>query len=482
MNCIRHCERSAAIHKEGFTLMELLVYMAIVGIIVVIAGEAFSNSTKFRVRTDNMIRATQEAENVAMLFKEDAAQLGAKSSRESGDATSGAEYGVQFSAVNPNVYMDPNNLDADQKDSSSFTITSTDGMSDVTFRRLRYDENGYYEAVEEVRWFVENNVLKRSCKLLAKKTGLVVANDDPCSDVGATEKTPVEMATSVDSFYVIPATPGVTDETTQQIFPPNNATEFRLIPRTGEMQYASFKTASPTGTLYGGGTSVVVSEFASNFNVATEDVFDSPNQKMNQAFAIKNETVPGAGVPVWSNSCSSYGNLTLEANQEYEISFKVPYPGEGDKSLVFVPGKDHMSVGFRKIGTGDFPRQNGKKLIDDFLFFPPLDTRGNGFRTMRFSVPQQITDVCLAFTFALYSPLVSEGRISIQDLRVKKVATATYTFDDPPFDAEANKKLKKNIKALQLLLKVSRGKKNGGPGETGRVLIAVPIPSNGPRD
>ena len=68
--------------KSGFTLMELLVYMAIVGIIVVIAGEAFSNSTKFRVRTDNMIKSTQEAENVGMLFKADVEQMGTKSSKE----------------------------------------------------------------------------------------------------------------------------------------------------------------------------------------------------------------------------------------------------------------------------------------------------------------------------------------------------------------------------------------------------------------
>ena len=465
--------------KTGFTLMELLVYMAIVGIIVVIAGEAFSNSTKFRVRTDNMIRATQEAENVGMLFKEDAAQLGAKSSRELGDAALGAGYGNQFSAVNPNVYMDPNNLDEDKKDSSSFSITSADGMSDVKFRRLRYDENGYYEAVEEIRWFVENNVLKRSCKLLAKKAGLVVANDDPCSDVGGNDKTPVEMATSVDSFYVIPATPGVTDETTQQIFPPNNATQFRLIPRTDDIKLAVFRTENAAGQENGGGTSVVIKNFVSNFNVSTEEVFDSPNQKINQAFAVKNEDDPAA---VWSNMCSSYGNLTFEPNQVYEISFNVPYPGDDDKSLVFVPGKDHMSVGFRVIGTGDYPRQNGKKLIDDFLFFPPLDSRGNGVRSMRFSVPQQVSNVCLAFTFACYSPLVSQGKITIENLRVNKVATATYTFDDPPFNAEANKTLKQNVKALQLLLKVSRGKKNGGSGETGRVLIAVPIPSNGPRD
>ena len=98
--------------------MELLVYMAIVGIVVVIAGEAFSHSTNFRIRTDNMIKATQEAENVAMLIKEDFSQMGAKSSLE-GIVEGGND---QFSEVKKLVYMDPDNATVDSRDSSSFTM------------------------------------------------------------------------------------------------------------------------------------------------------------------------------------------------------------------------------------------------------------------------------------------------------------------------------------------------------------------------
>jgi prepilin-type N-terminal cleavage/methylation domain-containing protein len=85
--------------RNGFTLMELLVYMMIVGIIVVIAGHAFSNSTKFRVRTQNMLKATQEAENVATLFKADVSQMGAKTSLEGGASENGAEFGLKFFSV-----------------------------------------------------------------------------------------------------------------------------------------------------------------------------------------------------------------------------------------------------------------------------------------------------------------------------------------------------------------------------------------------
>ena len=138
MICKRHCERDATIHKQGFTLMELLIYMAIVGIVVVVAGQAFSNSTKFRVRTDNMIRATQEAENVGMLFKTDAEQLGTKNAKESGAAGGGSSLGDNFGIVHENVYMDPAN-----NDYSSFLVSSEGAYSDFTFRRLRYDANGY---------------------------------------------------------------------------------------------------------------------------------------------------------------------------------------------------------------------------------------------------------------------------------------------------------------------------------------------------
>ena len=44
--------------RAGFTLMELMVYIAIVGIVVIVAGQAFSNSTKMRVRTQSMLKAS----------------------------------------------------------------------------------------------------------------------------------------------------------------------------------------------------------------------------------------------------------------------------------------------------------------------------------------------------------------------------------------------------------------------------------------
>ncbi len=463
--------------KSGFTLMELMVYMAIVGIIVVIAGEAFSSSTKMRVRTDNMIRATQEAENAGTMLKTDIGQLGAKSSKESGAAATGSVFGDNFGSVHTSVYMDPDNADATKRDSSSFRITPDGDFSNFTFRRLRYDDDGYYVATEEINWYVDDEgTLKRTCKLIDKRNGLTVDNSDPCSDVGA-DVEPVTMAHQVTKFKVIAAKPGAkTDEV--QVFPVES-NSFRMVSRQTGSHYVRFTTKNLLGEVNNGGTGAIFSDFFSNYDNLNETIRSSTDQMMNQAFAIKDETVEESD---WKKLCSSYGRLTLKENQEYEISFEVAYPGtSADKSLLFIPGSDHMSVGFRNISTGNIPEVNGVKLIDDFLFFPPMSATGTATRKMRFHVSQEVNNVCLAFTFALYSPLVSQGTVTIKNLKLLKVASSDYTFVDPPYDAESNKAEKKNVKALKVELQVSRGAKNGGRGETGDVVIVVPIQSNGPR-
>ena len=86
------CKPMLKSRKSGFTLMELLVYIAIVGIVVIVAGQAFSNSTKMRVRTQSMLKASEVAENVATLFRADVAQTGAKSSVETGGVTGGDNF------------------------------------------------------------------------------------------------------------------------------------------------------------------------------------------------------------------------------------------------------------------------------------------------------------------------------------------------------------------------------------------------------
>ena len=463
--------------KKGFTLMELMVYIAILGIVVLIAGQAFTDSTRFRIRTQNIIKATQEAENVATYFKSDVSQVGAKSSKE--ETIAGGD--DKFSDVYNKVYMDPANSVEEKKDSSSFKIETQDGFDKLTIRRVRYDANGHFNAVEEIKWYVESNILHRSCQILEKKDGLTLSADDPCADINK-EPEGIEMATGVQKFEVHAARPGVNTED-QQYFPPNNETEFLLFPRVGDINYVTMLVSNTSGELNKGGDGAILSQFFSNYDQFNEKILDESYRKLNQLFAIRNNSSANVQTDSWKNLCSNYGKLEFEPNQEYEISFEIPYPGTtNDKSILFVPGTDHMSVGFRNIETGEIPKKGANKLIDDFLFFPPLEMNGQGKRTMRFSVSEKVENVCLAFTFAAYSPLVSQGTITIKNLKINKIPSSNYDFETPYFDPEANITEKQNVKALKLDLQINRGGKNNGGGESAEISLIIPTPSNGPKD
>lgn len=455
-------------NKNGFTLMELVVYMAMIGIVVLIAGEAFSNSTRFRVRTQNMLKATEEAENVAALFKDDVSQMGAKSSKEAGNADGGESYGDKFSDVNVHVYMDPAN-----GDSSSFSIS--DAGDSLTLRRIRYDANGHYEAVEEIGWFVEDGKLKRSCRLVAKKTGFSRSENDPCADVGSSPEA-VEMAAStVETFRVLPAKPSVENRDDELMFPTCEGCGFRFVPRNGELSGFNSvqRIANAAGEDNEGGESQELSGFTSNYEAT------GGNVRANQVFAIRNESSAQASDP-WRSNCESYGKVfEFVPHREYEISFEIPAPTDADdKSLMFVPGKDHFSVGFRNAGDGNIPQKNGAEMLHDFLFYPPLATDApDGKHSMRFTVPDTVKNVCLAFTFVCYSPLASGGTLTIRNLKVKKIASSNYTFDENYGSRfEDNKLLKQKVKAFRLNLVLLQR------GESGNAELVVPTPGNGPTD
>ncbi len=506
--------------RNGFTLMELLVYMMIVGIIVLVAGRAFTDSTKFRVRTQNMLNATQEAENVATLFKADVSQMGAKSSQESAVSELGAGHGLKFmdvcedadeeaegDCVSHKIYIDPDQESESSKDSSSFKITTSNEISDLVFTRARFDEQGHYKAVEEIHWFVENATLYRRCYTIAGEEHFSGSDDNKLylcknkpTSAGNEINDAVEVATGVLKFNITAASPSASVDDVQMFPTPCTPTpegctdEFQLLTLPNEDKNVALKVGNDDAG-YAGGSSVTLSQFYSNFSNSTENgqILDKDSWKQNQIIAIENVTLSGSNS--WKERCAAYGikakgsgenAVSLEANQEYEISFIVSYQGKDaygheDKSTSFVPDMDHMSVGLRSASTGDLLKKDGRVLVDDYLFYPPLNVSGGGMRSMRFTVDSPVTETfCLSFTFANFSPLVSQGKVTIKDLKLKKIASSNYSFKTP-FNV-ANIKEKKNVKAFRLQLRISRGGKGGATGETGEIEMVVPTPGNGPRD
>lgn len=425
-------------NKRGFTLMELLVYMAIVGIVVVLAGQVYSDSTKMRVRTQGMIEANQIAEDLASLIKDDVTRMGAKSSLESREISSDSFH------VASSVYMNAANSDLS---SFVFKKNGNEGAryDSIAFRSIKYDDEGSFESVQEMTWYLSGDTLWRSCKTIEAKSSS--AEDASCSKDGNS----VMMSDGVVSFAITPAKPGVLDGETVIMFPASsNKQQFRFVSRVdGTKYFRAYITPSE------GGEDVTVNAFVSNYDSEQGEVTEE--KKVNEFYAAEKNGNEGE----WNELCSQ---LTFAPGVNYEISFKLINLNERDRAQMFVAGKDHMAVGFRKL-------DGSATSIPDFAFYPPMGDEANDvMRKMNFSVQDSVKNVCLAFDVAVYSPQMSMGNLNFNSVQVKKSLDANYVFDESYVPLLADKK---NVKAFRLNLKIR--KKN----EFGAASIVIPVPSNG---
>lgn len=437
--------------------MELMVYIAILGVIVIVAGKAYSNSTKFRIRTQNMIKANEVAEAVATMFVDDVAQTGAKSYKTAGGASTPDKF-----EQSPLVYMDPT---GSVPDSSSFTVVRRNNGDSLVIRRVRYGSNGNYEAVEEVKWFKRQKSVYRSCQTID------ISADATAPDECPTQTPPeIEIASNIDTFVVVPAQPVVIGDGTNSaavksiVLPEVNAGAseypFKLVPRYGGSSGTNYVALASNPT--DGGTSQELSGFQTNYDKVAHTE-NASGKTVEQVFVARANTgLTATSGDDWKNICSK---VTLDPSTEYEISFKIPY--SKDNSRLFCPGRDHAAVGFRTL--------DGDKVagLADFLFYPPMDKSEPQMRAFRFRPQASVKNVCLAFTFASYAP-EDGGRMTINELRLRKVESSNYNFDDLTYDPATTDK--QNVKAFQLRVVANIG------GEKGEIIQVAPAPSNGPGD
>lgn len=433
-------------NKRGFTLMELLVYMVIVGIVVVIAGQVYSDSTKMRVRTQSMISANQVAENVGNLLRDDIAQMGAKSAVDLAGATTGSDAFI----FKPDVYMNVGS-GVTNPDSSSFNYTKNKfgtGLDSLTYRTILYTDAGTYVRTEEISWYaMANGILFRTCQTIS---GTENAEECPSENPAV-----VQIAEGVHEFSVTPAKPGVVG-TTNLLFPyyPENLSKksFRFVSYYGVNNFQRVITTPAAG-----GESISLSGLVSNYS---EDGSPVADPVKHQIFVAES----GSSVDGWLQ-CKK---MTIQPDSTYEISFNML--NIEDETRMFQPGLDHFAVGIRKAGE---TQPEVVPEIPDFMFYPPQADGGMGTRYMKFRAHvAEAFDACVAFTFVLTSPTVALGSFTISDFKMQRVGDFDYEFDESFTPQIVDKK---NVRAMQVKVDVRKN------GEAGVNTVVIPVPSNGVR-
>ncbi|GBU24878.1 hypothetical protein R83H12_01513 [Fibrobacteria bacterium R8-3-H12] len=415
----------------GFTLIELIVYMAIMGFIIVVAGRVFSDSTSMRVRSQNMLASVEEAGRVSALLKEDISQMGTKSFY----GTSGNDH-IDTLA---NVHIDFEN----NNDLSSYILNvENSDFHEITFRKAHYREDGECLAIREVRWYVDGGKLMRACSVI--NNGKCYNSTHGCNGDA------VEIARDVKKFNLSPSKPGTKETAPSDFkeFPNQNdpSESFSIIPQSTPAP-AALGTVAPAGvkryTL-----SKFTKDVASHFYIAATG----------------------------ASGCKSF---SFKAGEIYAIEFQLPCNTDGclegpsyNEMVMFQPGRDHLSVGLRNTSMNGYIQD-----VPDFLFYPPQNKDANSIRHFEFSVPAN-TNACVGITAVFYSDkIANSGTLDIWEFRVYRTENVYY-FPEPPYTPTNNSE-KASVKAFKLDLEIEKGGNGQKRGETNKVTTIIPIPNNG---
>jgi len=465
--------------KRGFTLMELIVYMALLGFVIVVAGRVFSDSTVMRVRSQSMVKTSEEVGKISHLIKEDISQMGVKAwgqanSSNSNSGSSNSAYNVyNVGTSNPKIYWDQAN-----KDVSSYALTHkklSDGTfrDKITFRKADFDGAGHFIGIREIEWeALENsNKLVRRCATLPNPvcpTGATCATTDIDASVCPTKASAsladtVVMAENITNFHIIPSKPGKAGNSQDTLFGKAAEPDFRLLKVNGGSGIETITNTHDEST-----NTATLSGFAQNSNST------GGTTSYNELCLAKNT----------SGGCEPF---TFEKDETYVIEFKMPFDPkvpEELQSTQFVPGRDHLAIGLRTSASG-------VTLPNDILFFPAQSKEASTLiRSLEFTMKQKVENVQVVMTIAYYPPPSTAGQFNGAEGILKFNAFKIFRKADETFHFPVNEDYgttviteKNNAKAFELILEIdNRGEKSGTysvDDNKNKKGMVIPTPNNG---
>jgi len=484
--------------RRGFTLIELLVYMAILGFIVVVAGQVFSDSTVMRIRSQNMLRVSEEVGRVANIIREDVSQMGAKTWGENGTV-------YIIKSDKPEVYIH-------SADSSSFmlykNVVTSAADNDIEFdslmfRTISFGQDGEFLAVREITWATNAaGELRRYCKTLN-------GTDEDGETCPSDRAEPVLIAENVKKFSFFPSAPGKMPNTivnTQADI--KRDTIFPLATGLNPENFALLTRVDPTKNLEDIDLTNSGKESTTSFLANNETSYDVPksSDSSNEVYLTE-----------YTNTSNDYTEcllIPMRAGETYVVEFNMLFPDNGSTadqkqndslSSQFVPGVDHIAVGLRTNEGNPIPAISP----DVLLYAPQAGEANNKPRYAEFTANDKFDEnlkVCTMLTFSFYSPTARKGKLVFRDFKVYKKQTGTYHFvkeennyDEGfakeyaavPSNTPAKLSQKRNVKAFELLLEIDRNGEVAGTYSKGSVGtkgnsdfkgptgMAIPVPNNG---
>ena len=469
--------------KSGFTLIELVVYMAILGFVIVVAGRVFSDSTGMRIRTQNMTKATETANAAAALLKEDIGRMGVKLWKDVG--VNNAVF-----TVNKNVYR---KLDAPNADTSSFVLERAEPaepgnpsgkFDELVFNTMDFNPDGTFLAVREIRYRVnEIYELVRQCKTIDGAPDLECPEGNSGNEWDGILTTVI--AANAETFSLNPSIPGVR---------PQDGTLDASIAAANESPILFSSVADPAGFTF------IPRETGNNVLGGLDVRPTSPNKVVLSGFKKNDapEDVKFSQVFLAKQGAGECEEFSFFPGETYVIDFDlppIPPPAASSASeefcrmCLFQPGIDHIALGLRNKGN---PDEALMQRVPDFVVFPPpIQSTDNAIphiRHQEFSVPIDASGdpyipltACISLTFAFYSPMVSAGKLEFSNFAVFRKTDEVYHFAteenayayNPGITSNANIALKAKVKAFELELSVKI------KDEIAKAKIVIPVPSNG---
>jgi len=471
--------------KRGFTLIELIVYMALLGFIIVVAGRVFSDSTAMRVRSQNMIKNSEEVGRVSSLLREDISQMGTKVWGHSLGAGDYTTQKVGTATTYPEIYWNKNNGDL-----SSYALNHR--KDSIAFRKTAFDGDGLFVGIREIVWELKNDSLLRRCATIKNicPSGTCGTKDDDlavcpfASSATASEIKPVLIAKNVVNFKISPAAPGK-ESSSDTLFGQYGNRNFNLLARPEtSTEYIKPMTTSPTNT----GTETTLVGFA-----------QAGGKNHNELCLAKTDKSSFTSF----NDCNQ---MPFKKDETYSIEFKMPFsipakiPANAADSAdlrqalnatQFVPGRDHLAIGLRK---SDGKPPDGTQ---DILFYPAQsDLVSDVERHLEFSVKENVT-ACVVIIIAYYPPTVpanitnpfnaANGKLRFRDFKVFRNPDGAFHFpkkgDADYYDgkygteemtpADKKNEQKTKAKAFEVILDIeNKGEKSG-------TILTITTPNNG---